>query len=155
MTYVTGLHPCALPTLLCGLGLQRAGVPLVLLGTLPFSGTAEWVHLILGCSGRMLAWPADKEPPSLNGLGGRKLVSDPRLSDPGTHLSVSSAPFLRKLLEDMVHQGEGVTKNSQEQGRRETPERRASRSSRNFQGDDDGKSKDRFMPPPRTQSLVG
>lgn len=51
VTSVTGLRPCALPTPHSGLRLQRAGVPSVLLGTLPFSGTAEWVHLILGCRG--------------------------------------------------------------------------------------------------------
>lgn len=54
----------------------------------------------------------------------------------------------------MVGQDEGVTKNSQEQGRQEIPERRASRSTRNVQGDGDGKSKHSLVQPPGKASLA-
>lgn len=76
----------------------------------------------------------------------RKLLFGSHLSNSSTCLSVSSVYFLRKLLDDVVHQGEGVTQTAKSK-EEEIPGRRASRSRGNFQGDGEGKSKGKFMAP--------
>ena len=66
---------CSPPSLLlslCQPAESRCPIGLAHLGRLPLSGTAGWVHLILGCRGRMCPWLADREPPPPNRPGSKK-----------------------------------------------------------------------------------
>lgn len=103
---------CSPPFLLlrlCQAAESRCPIGLAYLGRLPLSGTAGWVHLILGCRRRMRPWLADREPPPPNRPGGEKAAVLTFISYSSTHLSAGSVYFLRKLLEDVVHKGEGRT----------------------------------------------